>query len=408
MLDLAVELAWTHVFNARPRVLGYCEREAFAASILLARMEDKTLEAAPVFCGDLCNLDARPLRGRTAIFAAGLPCQPYSLAGKKKGNTDARSWGDNNRGPVFHAIRIISECCPALVCLENVGAWVKDQHFESFARELCRMGYTIEDPLFVAAQDVGAAHRRERVFIVAYLPGERGQLWRLPDERRQADDDAQRSGPPMAEPEHRAGSTERRDESRGRRASSEADIAVFGGNRREVDDTRHAKRRKQDVQLAEPAGEGLQERECKRGDKEQECTPAERDRGELADAGCECGERRGERSELGSTQGPDACEGDERQWAGEAADSRGLPLFAPGPGDLDSWARALAVAPWLAPAIEPGVRVLASRLALVVDEHRPCQLRAIGNGVVVLQAACAFGTAFRAIAKRFASNESTT
>lgn len=84
---------------------------------------------------------------------------------------------------------------------------------------------------------------------------------------------------------------------------------------------------------------------------------------------------------------------------------RALPLFAPGPADpcwgdilnargFGAWSRtvtddAAGACPW-APATQPGVRVLADGLALLVDESRNHQLRQVGNGVVATQAAVAF------------------
>lgn len=69
-----------------------------------------------------------------------------------------------------------------------------------------------------------------------------------------------------------------------------------------------------------------------------------------------------------------------------------LPLFPPGPGDRERWAAIIAheAGFGLAPAIEPGICLLADGMALVVDESRPDQLRCAGNGVVPLQAAAAF------------------
>lgn len=66
----------------------------------------------------------------------------------------------------------------------------------------------------------------------------------------------------------------------------------------------------------------------------------------------------------------------------------GAPLFAPGPSD-GRWPDIIARKPWLAPATESGICGMADGMALVVDESRRNQLRAIGNGVVPLQAACA-------------------
>ena len=72
-------------------------------------------------------------------------------------------------------------------------------------------------------------------------------------------------------------------------------------------------------------------------------------------------------------------------------------LFAPGPAD-DRWGDIIARHPWLSPATQPGVHGMADGLAVVVDESRRHQLRAIGNGGVPLCTAVAFaGLARRAI-----------
>jgi DNA (cytosine-5)-methyltransferase 1 len=153
------------------RTMAYIEREAYAASVLLARMEDESLEQAPVFCGNLEDFDAREFAG-VDLVTAGLPCQPYSAAGQQKGDEDERAiW------PEF--IRIVGECGPALVFLENVPTFVTGGWFRRPGEELSRLGYRIEKPLFLAASDLGASHIRERVWILAH----RNQL-RFQGERR--------------------------------------------------------------------------------------------------------------------------------------------------------------------------------------------------------------------------------
>lgn len=148
---------------AKTRVLGFVEREAFAAAVLLARMEDSSLEPAPIWCGNLEQFDARPFAG-VDLVTAGLPCQPYSLAGKREGDRDERAiWPE--------LIRIVSECRPAMVFLENVPAFVAGGFFRRPGEELSRLGYRIERPLFLRASDLGAPHRRERVFILAHRIG---------------------------------------------------------------------------------------------------------------------------------------------------------------------------------------------------------------------------------------------
>lgn len=101
------------------RVVAHVERDSAAAAALVARMEIAPLDQAPV-CDDLAAFDGKPWRGIVDILCAGLPCQPYSLAGKKLGNIDHRSHGEDGDGPIPHFLRIVEECRPAVVFLENV------------------------------------------------------------------------------------------------------------------------------------------------------------------------------------------------------------------------------------------------------------------------------------------------
>lgn len=69
-------------------------------------------------------------------------------------------------------------------------------------------------------------------------------------------------------------------------------------------------------------------------------------------------------------------------------------IFAPGPND-PRWSDILVESPFLAPAIKSGFLSVAYGDAVVVDESRTDQLRAIGNGVVALTAAVAFAVLTR-------------
>jgi len=144
----------------------HVEREAYAAATLVARMEDETLAPTPVW-DDLLSFDGRPWRGCVDVVASGLPCQPYSLAGKQKGHADERAlW------PEF--VRIVGECEPTIVFLENVPPFLK--HFEPVYDELLRMDFVFARPLRTSAAARGAPHRRRRIFIAAAHP-ERVDLW---------------------------------------------------------------------------------------------------------------------------------------------------------------------------------------------------------------------------------------
>src|SRR3972149_2841848 len=149
-LELGLRLAIGDTY----RTVGYVERDAYAAAALVARMADETLDPAPVF-DDLCAFDGRPWRGRVDLISAGLPCQPYSLAGKRHGDSDERHlW------PAF--FRVLDEVRPALVFLENVPALL--QWFRPIGERLCELGYEFEAGIF-SASEVGAPHRRGGVVV---------------------------------------------------------------------------------------------------------------------------------------------------------------------------------------------------------------------------------------------------
>ena len=94
------------------RTVCYVEGEAYAASILAARMEDKTLDAAPVW-SDVRTFDSKPWRGCVDIITAGYPCQPFSIAGRKKGEQDSRH--------LWPYIRdIVADLRPRIAFFENV------------------------------------------------------------------------------------------------------------------------------------------------------------------------------------------------------------------------------------------------------------------------------------------------
>ncbi len=155
-LDLAVELA----FGCR--VVGYVERDAYAAAVLLARMEDASLAPAPVWCGDAEELDPAPFLG-VDLITAGFSCQPWSSAGKRRGIADER-W-------IWPAIAaLIRRVGPRYVFLENVRALISRGGLALVLGDLADLGFDAEWTVLSAAE-VGASHKRERVFILARADG---------------------------------------------------------------------------------------------------------------------------------------------------------------------------------------------------------------------------------------------
>lgn len=144
------------VLGEQIQTVCYVEREAYAAATLVARMEEANLDKAPVW-DDIKTFDGKPWRSRVHIITAGYPCQPFSYAGKRLGEDDSRHlWPD--------IARIIGEVKSPVVFLENVRGHLT-LGFDTVTTELAKMGYSVAAGLFTASE-VGASHKRERLFIL--------------------------------------------------------------------------------------------------------------------------------------------------------------------------------------------------------------------------------------------------
>lgn len=107
--------------------------------------------------GDLKEIDWASL-GHIDIITAGYPCQPFSNAGLRKGIEDERHiWPYIAQG-----IRVLR---PSLVVLENVAAHLR-RGFDTVTQDLAEIGYDATWTTLRAA-DVGACHRRDRLWILA-------------------------------------------------------------------------------------------------------------------------------------------------------------------------------------------------------------------------------------------------
>ncbi len=130
--------------------------------------------------GDIKTTDFRIYRGRIDILTGGFPCQPYSTAGKRKGNEDDRHlWPE--------MLRAIREISPHWVVGENVRGltnWNGGMVFDQVQADLETEGYEVL-PFLLPACSVDAPHRRDRIWIIAHTKGCFGDLSIGPKERKE-------------------------------------------------------------------------------------------------------------------------------------------------------------------------------------------------------------------------------
>jgi DNA (cytosine-5)-methyltransferase 1 len=148
--DLAAEwMDWENVFH--------CEWNEFGQKILHHYWPNA------IQYNDITKTDFTIHRGTIDILTGGFPCQPYSMAGKRKGKEDERHlWPQ--------MCRAIREIQPRWVVGENVLGlvnWNGGMVFHEVQADLEGAGYEVW-PYVLPAAAVGAPHRRDRIWFVAY------------------------------------------------------------------------------------------------------------------------------------------------------------------------------------------------------------------------------------------------
>ena len=146
--------------------IGYVEYEKYCQEIIKQRIADGILDAAPIF-GDIRRFIGEgyteSYRGLVDIVTGGFPCQPFSVAGKGLGENDPR----NMWPATIQCIRIIR---PQLVFLENVPGILTFGYMGRIFGDLAESGYSFRWTC-LGADDVGANHRRKRLWILAHAKG---------------------------------------------------------------------------------------------------------------------------------------------------------------------------------------------------------------------------------------------
>lgn len=144
------------------RTVCAVELDPYAASVLVARQDDGLLPPFPIW-DDVRSFDGRPWRGRVDVVSGGFPCQDISLAGRGAGIYGARS------GLWSEFARILLEVRPNHAFIENSPALVA-RGLDRVLSDLAALGFDAEWGV-LGASDVGAPHRRERIWILAHAIG---------------------------------------------------------------------------------------------------------------------------------------------------------------------------------------------------------------------------------------------
>lgn len=166
-------LGWDNVFH--------CEIQDFQRKVL------EYWFPKSISYEDITKTDFSEWRGRIDVLTGGFPCQPFSVAGKRKGAEDDRYlWTE--------MLRVIRQIQPTWVVGENVAGILSmvqpgaeadlertddlfeanyiyrtEQQFilDAICQDLECAGYAVQ-PFVIPACAVGAPHRRDRIWIVAH------------------------------------------------------------------------------------------------------------------------------------------------------------------------------------------------------------------------------------------------
>ena len=173
-------MGWKNAFH--------CEINSFCNEILKYWFPDSE------HYEDITKTDFSQWKGRIDVLTGGFPCQPFSLAGQRKG-------ADDNRYLWPEMLRAIREIRPTWVIGENVAGILtmvqpgketevgsqtslfgednrkrillrQEYVVETICKDLEREGYSVQ-PLLIPACAVGAPHRRDRVWLVAHCADSR-------------------------------------------------------------------------------------------------------------------------------------------------------------------------------------------------------------------------------------------
>ena len=186
-------------------MIYYNEIEPFAVAWLKELIAQGALPHGDVDDRSICDVDPKDLDGYTqchffagiggwahaaelarwprdrALWTGSPPCQPFSAAGKRLGTDDERHlW------PVW--FNLVRECRPPTIFGEQVSAAVRHGWLDQLQDDLEDSDYAVGS-VIVPASGVGALHKRDRLWFVAYRDEQGSQGWvsRRQDQEREVE-----------------------------------------------------------------------------------------------------------------------------------------------------------------------------------------------------------------------------
>jgi DNA-cytosine methyltransferase len=142
------------------QTIAFVEKDKFCRQVLQKNFKNILIEE-----------DIRNVRGSdyaADVITGGFPCQPFSVAGKRKGTADDRYLWDET-------IRVITECKPRWFIGENVEGLININNgmvLRQVQTDLEEQGFQVQC-LVIPAAGIGAWHQRKRIWIVAYSDSNR-------------------------------------------------------------------------------------------------------------------------------------------------------------------------------------------------------------------------------------------
>ncbi len=150
------------------RTVGYVEFNEYRQRVLAQRISEGHLDQAPIFSDVRAFISegyADAYKGLVDVVTAGFPCSPFSVAGRQLGEDDPRNMWPST-------IEVIRRVRPRWALLENVPGLLANAYIQQIFGNLAEAGYDASWDCLSAA-DVGAAHLRKRLWIVAHPESQR-------------------------------------------------------------------------------------------------------------------------------------------------------------------------------------------------------------------------------------------